>query len=543
MRRFRRYIAGLLPSKADYAGLRNSWRVDLLAGVTVGIVALPLALGFGISSGAGAAAGLVTAIVAGVIAAVFGGSNVQVSGPTGAMVVVLAPVIASHGVGALGLVSVMAGVIVLVAGALRLGRTVAFIPWPVIEGFTVGIAVIIFLQQIPLLTAPSSSTPAHTNVVVTAVTSLFSADPAYLAWALAVVAVVTGCMLFLPRIRSGIPGSLIAIVVTTLLCWLLPNPLGQVGALPTGLPAPALPAVDPGALTGLMLPALTIAALAAIESLLSARVAGSMADTGRFNPDRELVGQGLASVGAGLFGGMPATGAIARTAVAVRSGARTRLAAVSHAAVLALIVTAAAQPAAHIPLAALAGVLMVTATRMVHLGTARSILRSSRSDAAAYIITAVITVSVDLIVAILVGMGVAVILALRAMTRASAAHREAIPEPHQPGDEAIAIIRIDGPLLFTSADRILETLTDIEGARVVILRMSQIELIDATGAHALAEIITQLEARGITVLVKGVQPGHRELFATVGVLDALRHHKHLFSDLDAAVAHARTHAN
>ncbi len=543
MRRYRRYLAGLLPRWSDYERVRRSWRADLLAGATVGIVALPLALGFGISSGAGATAGLVTAIVAGVIAAVFGGSDVQVSGPTGAMVVVLAPVIAAHGVESLGVVSVMAGLLVVVAGALRLGRAVAFIPWPVIEGFTLGIAIIIFLQQVPLLTAPGAPAGAHTNVVITAVTSLFGADPVYLAWAIAVGGAVAGCMLLLPRIHPGIPGSLAAIGIATLLGWLIPNPLAQVGALPTGLPAPSVPDVDPQIIAGLLPPALTVAALAAIESLLSARVAGSLADTGRFHPDRELVGQGLASVGAGLFGGMPATGAIARTAVNVRSGARTRLAAISHAVVLALIISVASQPASHIPLAALAGVLMLTAMRMVHVGTARSILRSSRSDAATFIITAVVTVSVDLIVAILVGMSVAVILALRATTRASAAHREIVPEPRQPGDDAIAIIRIDGPLLFTSADRILETLTDIDDARVVILRTSHIELIDATGAHALAEIITRLEARGITVLVKGVQPGHRELFSTVGVLAALRHHEHLFTTLDDAIAHARTHAH
>lgn len=540
MKRAGRFLAGLLPSTADYAGLRGSWRRDLLAGITVGIVALPLALGFGISSGAGAAAGLITAIVAGVIAAVFGGSNVQVSGPTGAMVVVLAPVIATHGVAALGLVSVMAGIIVVIAGVLRLGRTVAFIPWPVIEGFTLGIAVIIFLQQVPALTQATPAA-AHTNVVVTAISSLVTADPLYLLWAVGAVIVVAACMLLLPRLHPAIPGSLVAIVVVTVICAIVPGPLAQIGELPTGLPAPVIPTADLATISGLALPALTIAALAAIESLLSARVAASMADTGRYEPDRELLGQGLASIGAGLFGGMPATGAIARTAVNVRSGARTRVAAITHALVLALIVFVVAGPAGHIPLAALAGVLMVTAVRMVHLSTVKSILRSTRADAAAFLITALITVTVDLIVAVLIGVVIAGVFALRALAKTSAVQREPLPGPRLPGDDKIAIIRIDGPLLFASADRILDTITGLRDVTVVILRMSQLELVDATGAHTLTEITQRLEARGITVLIKGIREGHLELFETVGVLAALRHHKHLFTTLDAAVAHARTH--
>ncbi|QEO09488.1 SulP family inorganic anion transporter [Protaetiibacter larvae] len=534
-------VRGLLPAAADYALLRRSWRGDLLAGVTVGIVALPLALGFGISSGAGAEAGIVTAIVAGVVAAVFGGSNVQVSGPTGAMVVVLAPIVASHGVGAVALVSILAGVIVLVAGAARLGRAVSFIPWPVIEGFTLGIAVIIFLQQVPSLTGPAPHGGSSTNVVIAAVASLLAADPGYLLWALGAVAVVAACMILLPKLHRAIPGSLVGIVLVTVLAALVPNPLAEIGALPRSLPAPTFPAFDPGTLGELALPALTVAALAAIESLLSARVAASLADTGPYDPDRELVGQGLASVAAGLFGGMPATGAIARTAVNVRSGARTRLAAVVHAAVLLLVVLVAAQPVGLIPLAALAGVLMVTAVRMVHLATVRSIVRSTRADALAFVITAIVTISVDLIVAVVIGMLVAGVFAIRSLSRATGVAREPLPGEAVAGDERIAIIRLDGPLFFAAADRVFDTVTALDGVSVVILRMSQLELVDATGAHVLSEIVRRLEARGVTVLIKGVREGHVVLFRTVGVLGALRHHKHLFAELPAALAHARSH--
>jgi SulP family sulfate permease len=534
-------MRALLPRASDYTPLRRSWRGDLLAGLTVGIVALPLALGFGISSGAGAEAGLITAIVAGVVAAVFGGSNVQVSGPTGAMVVVLAPIVASHGLGAVALVSLMAGVIVLIAGALRLGRAVSFIPWPVIEGFTFGIAVIIFLQQVPALTRADAAGASHTNVVITAVEALANADGTYLLWALGAVAVVAACMLLLPLWHRAIPGSLVGIALVTLAVLWLPIPLADIGELPGSLPPPSVPPVSVALLGELALPALTVAALAAIESLLAARVAASLADTGPYDPDRELVGQGLASVAAGLFGGMPATGAIARTAVSVRAGARTRVAAVSHALVLLLVVLVAAQPVGLIPLAALSGVLMVTAVRMVHAATVRSILRSTRADAVAFVVTAVVTISVDLIVAVVIGIVVAGVFSIRSLSRATGVTRETLQGEPVEGDERIAIVRLDGPLFFAAADRVADTVNALDGVSVVILRMSQLELVDATGAHVLSEIVQRLEARGITVLIKGVREGHVELFRTVGVLKALRHHRHLFTELPAAIEHARSH--
>src|SRR3954471_5262422 len=201
----------MLPGRGDYAGLRQSWRGDVVAGLTVGVVALPLALAFGITTGLGATAGLITAIVAGLVAGVFGGSNVQVSGPTGAMTVVLVPLVARFGVDAVAIVGLLAGIMVVLAAMFRLGRLVSFIPWPVIEGFTLGIAVIIFLQQVPLLTSPTvpRAEEHSSNAVVAAAQSLAAVDWAYLPWALAAVAIVTACMVFAPRIRSGLPGSLI----------------------------------------------------------------------------------------------------------------------------------------------------------------------------------------------------------------------------------------------------------------------------------------------------------------------------------------------
>ncbi len=539
--------AALLPRRSDYAQLGRSWRQDLVAGVTVGIVALPLALAFGVSSGVGAEAGIVTAIVAGFVAAVFGGSHVQVSGPTGAMVVVLAPIVATHGVGAVALLSLAAGVVLVALGASRLGRAVAYIPWPVVEGFTLGIGVIIFLQQVPL--AVSSHVAPGQNTAVAAAEAITTA-PWPRAWAsVGVVVLVAAVMLLVPRLHRALPASLIAILVAAVAVALLGLDVERIGELPTSLPAPSLPGLGLGDLPGLAGPTLAIAALAAIESLLSARVASGLAGpdgrtTGTYNPDRELVGQGLASIAAGLFGGMPATGAIARTAVNVRSGARTRLAAVVHAFVLLGVVYLAAQLVGQIPLAALAGVLMVTAARMVSVRTARSILGSTRHDAIAFVLTAVITVSFDLIVAIQIGLVAAALLTLRQFAKLGTVRREPIAGPAHDGDEHIAVFRLDGLMFFGAADRILEDVTGLaaaQGVEVVVLRLSQLRYLDATGAQALVEVIRTLEARGITVLLKGVQEQHLELVRKVGVIAELRHHRHLFDTLEDAVEHARSH--
>ncbi|MFT4281310.1 SulP family inorganic anion transporter [Microbacterium sp.] len=536
-------LRSLLPSRADYAVARRSWRSDLAAGVTVGIVALPLALGFGVSSGLTAEAGLVTAVIAGALAAFFGGSHVQVSGPTGAMVVVLLPIVAAHGAPAVVVVTLIAGVLLVAGGLMGLGRAVSFIPWPVIEGFTLGIAAIIFLQQVPMLLSPHVATAGQhsTNAAVAAVEALAAPDAGYLLWAAGVVVVVAGCMLLAPRVHRAIPGSLVGIVVTTAAVAIVPTPLATIGPLPSALPLPTLPAIDPETIALLLGPAATVAVLAAIESLLSARVAATMADTGPYDPDRELVGQGIASIGSGLFGGMPATGAIARTAVNVKSGGRSRLASLTHAAVLLMVVFALAGLVGRIPLPALAAVLMVTAVRMVHVATVRMILRSTRSDAAAFLLTALITVSFDLIVAVAIGVLVAGVFALRTLARRAGVQREIIQGDPVEGDERIAIIRFDGPLFFAASDRVFEKVNEVRGVSVVILRMSQVELVDATGARILGEIVQTLERRGVTVLIKGVQPRHDRLFRRIGVLDALRHHRHLFLSLPDAIAHARDH--
>ena len=533
-------LKSLLPRRADYAALPRSWKSDLLAGLTVGIVALPLALAFGVSSGVGAEAGLITAVVAGFIAAVFGGSNVQVSGPTGAMVVVLAPIVAAHGAASVILVGLMAGVIVLLLGLFRLGRSVSFISWPVIEGFTLGIAVIIFVQQIPAAVG-SPDFAESTNAVVSGIRAVLASDANLALWSLAAVLIVGLIMVVTPKVLPAVPGSIVGIIVITVVAELTGSPLVRIGELPNSLGLPEVPDFAGVNVGELVVPALAVAALAAIESLLSARVAASMANTGVFNPDRELVGQGLASVGSAFFGGMPATGAIARTAVNVRSGAKTRMAAIVHAAVLLGVVYLATGPVSRIPLAALAGVLMVTAVRMVPSRAAWKILRSTKHDALIFIATAVITVALDLIEAVVVGIIVTVLFSIRALIMRGKVTQVDLPGPAAAGDDRIALFRIDGALYFGVADKIHEQVVSHPDVTVVIIQLSGVQFLDATGAQILAEIVTALERDGKTAIIKGIPEQHRELITRVGVLGQLRHPNHLFDNLELATAHARSH--
>jgi len=296
--------------------------------------------------------------------------------------------------------------------------------------------------------------------------------------------------------------------------------------------------------------AFAVALLASLESLLSAKVADGMSDTEPHDPNRELFGQGLANLISPLFGGMPATGAIARTAVNVRSGGRTRLSAITHAVVLLGVAYLGGALVARIPLAALAGVLMVTAVRMVDVHGVRMVLRSTRSDALVLVLTAAATVAFDLIVAVEIGIAAAALLALRAVARNAHAVAERIPsasddvtpvEEDSLLEEQILTYRLDGALFFGAAQRFLAELTAVHGVQVVILRLPELQVLDATGAQALGEIVSQLEERGITVLIKGPRPEHLRVLDAVGVLDKLAHERHLFDGLDDAIAHAREH--
>ncbi|MET7425953.1 SulP family inorganic anion transporter [Dactylosporangium sp. NPDC005555] len=540
-----RRLTGLLPQPSDWAAVRRAPRRDLLAGLTVAVVALPLALAFGATSGLGAQAGLVTAVVAGAVAAVFGGSNLQVSGPTGAMTVVLVPVVQQFGGRGVLMVGALAGLVLIALALARLGRYVRYLPTPVIEGFTAGIAVVIALQQVP---AALGVTGAHGDKVwAVAGDALvrFARHP-HLA-PVGVAVGVAAVMLVGARLRPGLPFSLLGVAAATVAAEAVPLGLARIGALPAGVPAPSLDFLDLGAIGTLLPSALAVAALAALESLLSATVADGMTVNQRHDPDRELFGQGLANLAAPLFGGIPATAAIARTAVNVRAGAGSKLAALTHAVALAVIVLAAAPLVSRIPLAALAGVLLATTVRMIEAGALLALARSTRGDALVLALTFTVTVVFDLVAAVAVGISVATVLALRAVARSAKLEQV----PLEPGDhsaeehhllaEHIVAYRLDGPLFFAAAHHFLIELSEVTDVRVVILRMSRVTTIDATGAHVLGDAITHLRRRGITVLLSGVLTGHDQVLTALGVAEDLRRDGLIFPDTVTAINHARTH--
>ena len=508
------------------------------------MVALPLALAFSVATGVGAAPGLITAVVAGFVAACFGGSRVQVTGPTGAMTVVLVPLVASHGRSVIYPIAVLAGAMVLAGALLRLGRLLAYVPWPVIEGFTVGIAVIIAAQQVP--NALGVPKPHIDNAAAAGAVGVarFLQHPRWITVGLLLVAVLFTWGL--PRLHRSLPASLGAVLVVSAIVGIGHLDVGLIGSLPSGIPAPALPNLHN--VGSLLKPALVVALLASLESLLSARVADGMSDGPRHEPDRELFGQGLANIAAGLFGGMPATGAIARTAVNARAGARTRVSAMVHSLVLAIMLYAASGLVGRIPLVALAGVLLVTAARMVERHNVLAVLRATRTDAVVLVLTAAATIALDLITAVEVGIGVAVLLTVVRMSRTARATAEPLEaseldsdEEHALLAEQILIYRLDGPLFFGAAQRFLTELTAVSDVRVLILRLSSMDLLDATGAKALGEIVNELQGRGITVLMKGAHAEHNRILAAVGALEPVLALHHVFTDLPAALSHARRH--
>jgi MFS superfamily sulfate permease-like transporter len=535
----------LLPRLADLTVMRQQPRRDVVSGLTVALVALPLALAFGISSGLGARAGIITAIIAGLVAAFFGGSNLQVSGPTGAMTVVLVPIVAKYGPSGVLVVGMLAGIVLVGLAYARAGRFMQFIPIPVIEGFTLGIALIIALQQVPSALGVKSHGTGVLQIAARSVGTWLS----HTHWTpLLVAAGVAFAILASARLRPGLPVSLIAVTSVAVAAAAAHLSVTTIGVIPSGLPAPHVPTVPVAELSSLAVPAIAVAVLAALESLLCATVADAMSVGERHDSDRELFGQGLANLVTPLFGGVPATAAIARTAVNVRAGARSRLAAITQSLVLLLVVLVAARFVSYIPLAALAGVLMATAVQMVQVSSLRALLHSTRGDAVALIVTAAATVLLNLVTAVLLGLVVACVFALRQV--ANATRLEEVPldssdhsaEEQSLLDEHVVAYRLDGALFFGAAHAFLLELSKISDVRVVILRMSRLSTLDATGASVLADAIKQLEGRGITVMLSGIHPEHARVLERLGVYDELAHERHVFAHTPDAIAHARLHA-
>lgn len=544
--RFLRDLRALLPGRSDVTALRLAPGRDLLAGVTVALVALPLALAFGTSSGMGAASGITTAVVAGILAAVFGSSNLSVSGPTGAMAVVLVPIVAQHGPGAVLFVGLMSGVLLVVVAALHFGQFARYVPLPVVEGFTLGIAIVIALQQVPLATGYAGRGDS-TNAKAWTALSDWLHRPHWLD-----VAVCVACVVFivvLGRLRPAVPGAIIAVALATAAAEIWHFDVGRVGSVTSAFHGLSFPSVPLDAVPSLIVPALAVTMLGALETLMTATVADAMSGTAHpHEPDRELFGQGIANLAVPFFGGMPATAAIARTAVSVRTGARSRSAAVIHSLVVLVAVLAAAKLVADIPMASLAGVLFVTCARMVDATSLTSLARSGRGELLVLGATAVCTVAFTLVVAVMVGVVVAgAVVLYKAGRRLQLEQMPLDPTPGSEGAELAALdhhivsFRIAGPLFFAAAHQSLLELTRLSDVRVVILRLSGITALDATGAAILKNTVEHLEKRGVVVLLSGIADVHSPLLKSLGVYDTLAHERHVFPDAHSAAEHARLH--
>jgi SulP family sulfate permease len=497
---------------------RATLRADLFAGLTVAIVALPLAMALGIASGASPREGLVTAVVAGVLISALGGSRVQIGGPTGAFVVIVAGVIAAHGFSGLLLAAFVAGLILVVAGYSGVGRLMRFVPMPVVTGFTAGIAVIIAASQVgDFLGLRLNEVPAE----FVAKLGAYGAALDSMNWAsLGTGGATLAAIILLRRLAPKLPAYLIAIVGAAIAVALLKLPVETVGdrfpVMPTGLPAPQLPHFSLELLREVMPSAFVIAFLAGIEALLSAVVADGM--TGRrHRSSQELVGMGVANMASAAFGGLPATGAIARTATNIRAGGQTPLAGISHALFLLLFMVAIGGWLRFIPMASLAAVLLMVAWGMSEADRFVALARTDPGERAVLVLTFLLTVLVDLTVAIGVGVTLAALLFMRRMSEHAglvAMDAEEMPELRDKLPPGVEVFRFTGPLFFGVASEMLEALRRMGQRPVhIILRMEQVPYVDATGANALATFVQQAGHGGTSVWLCGLQKQPREFLA------------------------------
>jgi sulfate permease, SulP family len=513
------------------------WRGDLTGGLTAAVVALPLALAFAVASGVEPKAGLYTAIVAGIVAAVFGGSPVQITGPTGAMAVVLIGIVTKYGIEKVWIAGVMAGIIQVALGVAKLGRLVKFIPYPVTAGFTNGIAVIIFCGQLNNLFGLQLPRSEH---FLPGIWQTFTHWEGLNLEAVGLATVVILTKLFWTRITTAIPGSLVGLVLATAIASFFHLDVPTIGSIPQSLPMPqGIPhANDFRVIRELINPALALAALGSIESLLSAVVADGMTVSDKHNSDRELIGQGLANIVVPFFGGIPATGAIARTAVNVRSGGKTRLSGIIHGVALAIIVLTLAPLAAQVPLAALAGILMVTSVRMIEWEAIGLLMRATYSDFSVMMLTWMVTILFDLVLAVEVGLIAAGALFIKRMSELNLAkipETEAFP-PGVPLElsKQIAVYRVDGPIFFGAAERFVTFLRDEPEVKYLILRMRFVPNMDTTGIVALEDIYRDLKRHDCRLLLTGLQPEVQNLLERTGLLDKIGK-ENCFETTDAAV--------
>jgi SulP family sulfate permease len=535
---------------------RAQFVADLGAGVIVGIVALPLAIAFAIASGVTPDRGLYTAVIAGFLISALGGSRVQIGGPTGAFVVIVYGIVQRYGVDGLMVATMMGGVILVGFGLARLGGAIKFIPYPVVTGFTSGIALIIFSSQVKdLLGLDMGPLPAEfLDKWAEYARHLDSVNPS----AVIVAGVTLVILLLWPRLNLRIPGPFVALIATTAMVHLLALPVETIGsrfgAIDAGLPRPSFPSVPFATVTALVGPAFTIALLAGIESLLSAVVADGMIG-GKHRSNMELVAQGVANIVAPLFGGIPATGAIARTATNVKNGGRTPVAGIIHALTLLIITVFFGRWAALIPLATLAGILVIVSYHMSEWRTFRSEFRAPKSDLAVLLTTFFLTVLVDLTVAVEVGMVLAAFLFMRRMAEVSTVSvlgRE-FDERDDEGEgdpnsvrrrevpPGVEVYEINGPFFFGAAEKFKETITELRRTpKVLIIRMRNVPAMDSTGLNALRDVVVRFRRAGTRVILSDVHAQPMLALQRSSLADELPEND-LVGNIDDALNVARAH--
>lgn len=513
------------------------FKADAVAGMTVAIVALPLAMALGIASGSTPDRGLFTAVVAGFLISFLGGSRYQIGGPTGAFVVVVFNIIEKHGYEGLVIATLMAGLILVAVGLMRLGTIIKYIPYPVITGFTSGIALIIFSSQVKdLLGLSIDRVPAD---FLSKWTTYFAAIGTTQAPTAILAALSLAGILVLRRYRPALPGFLVVVVLAAIAAWAFGLPVETIGSrfggIPSSLPTPSLPSIDLQRVRELLPSAITIAFLAGIESLLSAVIADGMTGA-RHRSNCELVAQGIANFASACFGGIPATGALARTATNIKAGARSPVAGMLHAAFLLAFMWLLAPAMSWVPLGALAAVLVVVAWNMSEIERFRHLLRAPGGDQAILLITFFLTVLVDITVAVMVGIGLAGLLFMRRMvesTEVTALHdvfeedaddltRPRDPEAPQYLDipAGVQVFQINGPFFFGAASRLGDLLDQIGRVpRVFVLRFRQVPFIDATGAHALGEFVRKCRSQGTAVVLCQLSPQVRATLGRMGTLE------------------------
>lgn len=530
-------------------------RADAIAGLTVAIIALPLAMALGIASGASPDKGLITAVIAGFMISALGGARLQIGGPTGAFVVVVFNVIAQHGYDGLLLATLMAGIILIIAGYAKLGQLIKFIPHPVITGFTAGIAVIIASSQVKdFLGLSITHVPAD---FIQKWHAYFNALSSMQLLTIAVGIVTLAIIILLRRYAPKLPGFLIALLLVSVAVAVLNLPVDTVGSrfpnLPTGLPLPAWPEISLLKFKELLPSAFTIAFLAGIEALLSAVVADGMTGS-RHRSNQELVAQGFANIASALFAGLPATGAIARTATNIKAGAKTPVAGILHAMFLLIFILFASKLMAFVPMAALAAILFVVAWGMSEYPRFIAFLSMPNSDRGVLLLTFGLTLFIDLTVAIGVGVTVASLLFMARMSETVRIENDAalMPDADQIEEETtqrdslpkgVEVFRITGPFFFGVAGELLDTLRRLgQAPRVIILRMRLVPMLDASGVSGVAEFISLAHKMGATIIISGVQINPKAMLAR-GKIDESTSNVFFTTDYSSAIIKAKSIVN